>query len=85
MVDLAVAVDVGGEPVGEGVDAFRPDPVETAREFVGTLTELAAGMEVCQDELDRRDPEFGMGIDRDTASVILNRDGPVRVNGYRDE
>src|SRR5690606_29621166 len=29
MVDLAVAVDVGGEPVGESVDTFGPDPVET--------------------------------------------------------
>ncbi len=45
-VDLAVAHDVGAEPIGEGVDALGADAVEAAGVFVGALAELAAGMQV---------------------------------------
>ena len=85
VVDLPIAVDVGGEPVGERIHTLRPDPVETTREFVGTLTELAAGVQVCEDKLDGRDPELGMRIDRDTPSVVLHRDRTVAVDRDGDE
>src|SRR3712207_6178263 len=43
VVDLAVARDFHLEPIGERIDALRAHAMETARVFVGALTELAAG------------------------------------------
>jgi hypothetical protein len=80
VVDLAIAVDFGLEPVGQGVDALRADAVETTGEFVGALAELAAGVEVRQDELDGGHVEFRMHVHRDAAPVVLDRDGAVGVD-----
>ena len=71
-VDLAVAHDVGTEPVRESVDAFRADAVEAAGVLVGALAELAAGVEVGEHELDGGDAELRVHVDRNAAAVVRN-------------
>ena len=71
-VDLAVAHDVGTEPVRESVDAFRADAVEAAGVLVGPLSELAAGVEVGEHELDGGDAELRVHVDRNAAAVVRN-------------
>ena len=83
-VNLPLAHDLDLEPGGEGVDALGADAVETARVLVGTLAELAAGVEVGQDEFEGRDLELGMDLDRDAAAVVADGDGSVGVNGHLD-
>ena len=73
-VDLAVAHDVGAEPIGECVDAFGADAVEAAGVLVGALAELAAGVEVGEHELDGGDAELRMHVDRNAAAVVGDRD-----------
>ena len=83
-VDLAVAVDLGLEPLGERVDAFRADAVETAAEFVSALAEFAAGVEVGQHQLDGRDLPLRVHVDRNAAAVVADGAGAVRMDGHVD-
>ena len=83
-VDLPLAHDLDLEPGGEGVDALRADAVETSRVLVGSLAELAAGVEIGHDEFEGRDLELGMDLHRNTAAIITNGDGSVGVNGDFD-
>ena len=85
VVNFSISINIGGKPVGEGVDALRPDAVEAAREFISALAELAAGVEICQNEFDRGDSEFRVRIDGNTASVVLDGNRAVGVDRDRDE
>ena len=57
-VDLAVAPDLELEVLRQGVDDRDSDAVQTARDLVGVLVELAAGVKLGQHDLGGRDP-FG--------------------------
>ena len=83
-VDLAVAHDVGAEPIGKGVDAFGADAVEAAGVFVGALAELAAGVEVGEHELDGGDAELRVRVDRNAAAVVGDRDRAIDMDGNLD-
>jgi hypothetical protein len=50
--------------------------VETAGVFVSALAELAAGVEIRQHELDRRDAEPRVNIDRNAAAVVPDEHEP---------
>ena len=73
-VDLAVAHDVGAEPIGECVDAFGADAVEAAGVFVSALSKLAAGVEVGEHEFNRGNAELRVHVDRNAAAVVGDRD-----------
>jgi hypothetical protein len=83
-MDEAVAGDFDFEPLGEGVDAFGADAVEAAGVLVGALAELAAGMEVGEDEFDGGDAPLGVDIDRDAAAVVADGDRAVDVDRHLD-
>ena len=51
--DLAVAVDLGLQPLRQGVDDRHADAVQAARDLVGVVVELAAGVRLGQDDLQR--------------------------------
>ena len=51
--DLAVAVDLGLEPLREGVDDRHADAVQAAGDLVRVVVELAAGVDLGQDDLQR--------------------------------
>src|ERR1700675_138033 len=72
-VDFAFTRNLGLEPLRKSIDALRTDAVQAAGKFVGSLSELASGMQVGQDQLDSRHLKFGMCLDRNAASVVSNR------------
>ena len=72
VVDLPSRVHLDFEPIRQGVDAFRADAVQAAGEFVGALPELAARMQIGQDEFNGRDLEIRMDIDGDAPSVVAD-------------
>ena len=84
VINLAVARDFDLEPVGERVDAFGADAVQAAGIFVGALAELAARVQIGQDQLDRRHFPFRMNIDRNAAAVVAHGDRAIDVDGHVD-
>ena len=83
-VDLPLAHDLDLEPGGEGVDALGADAVKTAAVLVRSLSELAASVEVGQDEFEGRDLKLGVDLDRNAAAIVTDGDGSVGVNGHLD-
>jgi hypothetical protein len=54
--------------------------VEAAGNGVGPAVELAAGMQRGEDGRNRRKTRLGHLVDRDAASVVLDRDAAIRVD-----
>lgn len=69
-VDFPATGDVCAEPIREGVHAFRPDAVESAGVFIGTLAEFSACVEVSQYELDGGDAELGVHVHGDAPAIV---------------
>ena len=80
LVDFAFAADFRDEAVGEGVDALRADAVQAAGHLVGALVELAAGVEIGEHQLERRDFFFRVHRDGDAAAVVFDGKGAVRMD-----
>ena len=78
-VDLAVAADLDLEPVGEGVHAGDADAVEAAGDLVAAVSELAAGVQDREDDLDGGAVLGGVHVDGDAAAVVANGAGAVGV------
>ncbi len=76
-VDLPVAVHLGDQPLGERVDDGDADAVQAARDLVAVAAELAAGVELREDDLERRAPLVGHDVDRDARSAVANGDRVV--------
>ena len=79
LVDLAVAPDFELEASRERVDDRDADAVETARDLVAVVVELAAGVQDGQDDFRRRLAAL-VTIDRDAAAVVDDRDRVVDVD-----
>ena len=58
--------------------------METAGEFVSPLAEFATGVQVGQHELDGRHTEFRVHVYRYASTVVLHRDGTIRMDRDRD-
>ena len=78
-VRAAVAVDLDVEPGGQGVDDARPDAVQATGGGVGAAAELAAGVQLGEDDLDAGQPRLGLDVDRDAAAVVADLDRAVGV------
>ncbi len=83
-VVLAATPNLDDHPVGQGVDHAGADAVEAAGNLVGALFELAAGVQLGIDDLDRRLALFGHDVYRDAAAVVFDAGGAVFVQGYLD-
>ena len=68
--DLAVALDLERQPLGERVHHRDADAVEAARDLVGLLVELAAGVEARHHDLGRGAPLAGVHVHRNAAAVV---------------
>jgi hypothetical protein len=79
-VRLALAVDDDLQPLGQRVDARHADAVQAAGHLVRALVELAAGVQLGQRDLDRRDAFRLVEVDRDAASVVPDADRAVGVD-----
>ena len=80
-VDLAVALDLELEPLGERVHDRDADAVEAARDLVALLVELPAGVEARQHHLGRGPLLGRVHVHRDAAAVVHHRDRAVVVDG----
>ena len=83
-VNLTVAINLSLEPDRQCVHALRTYPMQTAGVLVRPLAELAAGMQVCEHQLDGRHLEFLVCVYRNAATVVLYRHRAVHVNGDLD-
>src|SRR5580704_19288454 len=83
-INFAVPGNFGFEPLREGVHTLRADAVQATGEFISSLAELAAGMQVGQHQLDGGHLKFRMHLDRYTASVIPYGGRAVDVDGHVD-
>jgi hypothetical protein len=82
---LAIAVDRGFQPLGQGVGHRDTDAVQPAGEAVGAtlaLVELAAGMQAREHQFDHGRLLFRMQAERDAAAVVLHAHGAVAVQGH---
>jgi hypothetical protein len=71
-----VAPDADFHEFGQRVDDRRADAVQAARDLVGVLVELAAGVQAGQHDLGRADALLRVDVDRDAAPVIGDGDEP---------
>ena len=84
-MDLAVALDLGDELLGEGVHDRDAHAVQAAGDLVGVVVELAARVQDREDDLERRHALLlRVLLDGDAAAVVLDRDGVVRMDGHLD-
>ena len=82
----AVAPDGDVEPLAQGIDDRDADAVQTARGFIGFTGELPARMEDGHDHFQRRLARvFGVGIDRNAAPVVLDRQPALGVEVDGDQ
>ena len=84
LVDAAVAADLYDHALGQGVDDGDAHAVQAARDLVGRVIELTAGVQNRHDDLERRDLFDRMLVDGDAAPVIDDRDGVVGVDRHLD-
>ena len=83
-VDLAVAANRGDEPLGERVDDGDADAVEAAGDLVAVAAELAAGVELREDDREGGQPLLLHHVDRDARAPVDDRDGMVGMEGDLD-
>src|ERR1700681_302627 len=83
-IDFAFTRHLSLEPLRKSIDALRADAMQAAGKFVGSLSELTAGMQVGQNQLDSRHLKFRMRFDGNAASVVTDRRRAVDMNGHVD-
>jgi hypothetical protein len=83
LIHLSVAPDLEIQSFGQRVDDRNADPVETTRNFVAVVVELAAGVQHGQHHFGGGFAAF-VPIDRNSPPVVDNGDRPVYVDGDVD-
>ncbi len=82
---LAIAPDARLEPRGKRVDDRHADAMQAARDLVGVLVELAAGVQLREDDLGRRPLGIVVVVlldaDRNAATVVADRHRAVGIEG----
>ena len=81
---LAAPPDLDLEPLAQRVHDRDADAVETARDLVGGMLELPAGVQDRQDDLRGRLPALLVEVHGDAAPVVTDRTGSVRVEDDLD-
>ena len=79
-VDLALALDLDLEILRERVHDRDADAVQTTRNPVGALVELAAGVQLREHDLGGRDLLGRVEVDGDAAPVVLDGDAVLDVD-----
>ena len=83
-VDLAVAPNLGDEPLGERVHDRDADAVEAAGDLVAVAAELSAGVQLRQDDRESGEPLVGHDGHGDARAPVPDDDGIVRTEGHLD-
>ena len=84
LIDLAVFVDLDGEPLGKGVDHRRAHAVEAARDLIAPAAELASRVEDGIDHLQGGLSGLGLDVHGDAPAVVHHGDGVPGVNLDQD-
>ncbi len=77
---LAIAPDAQLQPVGKRVDHRHAHAVQATRNLVGIAVELTARMQLCHDDLSRRNTLFLVRFNRNTAAIIADRHAGICMN-----
>src|SRR5262245_25842642 len=80
-MEPAPAADLQLQPYGKRIHDRYANAVETARDLVGILVELSAGMELGHDDFSGRYTLRRMDVGRDAAPIVGDGAGTVRVEG----
>ena len=72
------------QPFGQRVDRRDADAVQAAGDLVGAAAELAAGVQLGHDGLERRLAGLLVDVDRDAAAPVLHGDAAVLADGDSD-
>ena len=81
---LAPAIDLDVESLRERVDDGCPDTVQAAGCRVRSAAELAAGVQLGEDDLDAAQPRARLDVDGDAARAIAHLDAAVGVQDDLD-
>src|SRR4029079_18278079 len=79
------AVDVHVEARGQRVDHRGADTVQAAGRDVGRAAELAARVQLGEDDLDPGEAGLRLLVDRDAATVVVDLRGTVGVQRDLDQ
>jgi hypothetical protein len=83
--DLAVALDLDVQGLGQRVDHGHADTVEPAGDLVALAAELPAGVELRQDDRHRGKALVLHDVGRDARAVVRNGHRVVRVDDHLDQ
>ena len=83
-VDLLVALHLHLDQRRQRADHRHADAVEPAGDLVAALVELAAGMQTGHHHFQGGTPDLGMGLNRNTASVVFDGHPPSACNRDRN-
>ena len=84
LMDLAVLVDLHGQPLGKGIDHGCAHAVQAAGHFVAAAAELTAGVQYGKHHLQRGTTRLLLDVHGDAAAVIGDGDGVAGVDGHGD-
>ena len=84
LVDVAVALDLNNDLLGQGVHDRDAHAVQAAGHLVGVVVELAAGVQDRHDDLERRNLLHRVLVDRDASAVVDDGDRVVSMHRHRD-
>ena len=82
MVPLAVSGDLHLQPLGQRVHDTHAHTVEPPRHFVGVLIELPPRMECGHRQLHAGNTLFGVYVDWDPSTIVVDRNGAVLPQRY---
>lgn len=83
-MNLAAAVHLGIQPDRQSVDDTRAHTMQTAGRGIGAATEFAAGVQLGHHQFEAGQPALLLGVDRDTAAVVLYLDRVILVQDHGD-
>ena len=88
VMHAAAALDLDFEADRQRIGHRNADAVQAARETVGVagflLVELAAGVQLAEDQFDRRPAFFRVNLDRDAAAVVLDFNDAIGPDQHAD-
>ena len=84
LIDVPLPADFHLAPFGKKVDDRHADAVQTARGLIRPLRELATEFQHRHHALQRGETQVLMILDRDTATVVLDRHRAVGVDRHAD-
>jgi hypothetical protein len=87
LVDLALGLDADLEPLGEEVHAGDAHAVQAAGDLVGPVAELAAGVQLGEDDFQRvlaLELRVRVRTHGNAAAVVLHAEGAIHVDDHLD-